>query len=224
MNTITIETTTKDATLSSTSLEVFNDIIPFSVAFTTSGTSSTEQVLQLGYSDLSVGIRVGSLIGELIASSELWEIASGSAQLLLVLNRRAQEVIATGGAASVYIEVTIRAERAGTTRYSSAGSIATDSATAIAAAAVAGLMLSALDFEMTAIAYDVTYTDVIASAVVKWADGGAGVFTTTTINTTWHKVDAFTVTHAGLGKTVTQSAVTRNAFGAVATKPALSIA
>lgn len=223
MNTITIETTTKGATLSSTSLGVFNDIIPFSVAFTTSGTSSTEQVVQLGYSDLSVGIRVGSSSGELIASSELWEIVSGTARLSVVLGGRAQELIASGSASSVYVEVTLRTASSGTSRYGVASTISASDPTAAAAAAVAGVMLPALDFEMTSITYDATYTDVIASATVKWADGGAGVFTATTINTTWHKVDAFTVTHAGLGKTVTQAAVTRNAFGAVTTKPALVI-
>jgi hypothetical protein len=79
------------------------------------------------------------------------------------------------------------------------------------------------DFELTAVTYDGTYTSVISTATVKWPDGSAGTFTTTTINTTWEAIDAFTITHTDSGKTVTQSAVTRNADGHITTKPALTV-
>jgi hypothetical protein len=81
-------------------------------------------------------------------------------------------------------------------------------------------------YEMTAITYDGTYPSVIASAVVAWPDGNntAGVFTATTINPTWEAIDAYTITHAASGYTVTQAAVTRNADGAITVKPAITIA
>lgn len=79
-------------------------------------------------------------------------------------------------------------------------------------------------FDMVSITYDATYTSVISTASVVWPDGSVGTFTTTDINETWEAIDAFTVTHSGSGKTVTQAAVTRNASGLVTAKPALSIA
>ena len=65
---------------------------------------------------------------------------------------------------------------------------------------------------------------VVTTATVVWPDGSAGTFTTTTKNTTWLAVDAFTITHADSGKTVTQAAVTRDSDGLVTTKPALTVA
>lgn len=79
-------------------------------------------------------------------------------------------------------------------------------------------------FEMTSITYHGTYTGVVSTATVKWPDGSAGTFTATTINSAWEAVDAYTVTHASSGKTVTQAAVTRNASGRVTSKPALTVA
>ena len=79
------------------------------------------------------------------------------------------------------------------------------------------------DFELLSITYDGTSTGVIATATVLWPDGSVGTFTTTTINTTWEAIDAFTITHADSGKTVTQAAVTRNADGNVTVKPPLSV-
>lgn len=79
-------------------------------------------------------------------------------------------------------------------------------------------------YEMTAVTYDGTYPTVVASATVKWPDGSAGTFTTDTINTTWLAVDAFHITHTTSGKTVTQTAVTRNADGNITAKPALTVA
>ncbi len=80
-------------------------------------------------------------------------------------------------------------------------------------------------YQMLAISYDGTYTDVIASATVVWPDGSAGVFTATTINSTWLAIDAYTITHTLSGLTVTQTAVTRDGTtGKVTAKPALTVA
>lgn len=79
------------------------------------------------------------------------------------------------------------------------------------------------NYELTAITYDATYPTVISTATVAWPDGSAGVFTTTTINTTWHSIDAYTITHTLSGKTITQLAITRNANGDVTVKPALVV-
>lgn len=77
-------------------------------------------------------------------------------------------------------------------------------------------------YELTAITYD---TDgVVTTATVKWPDGSAGIFTTTAKNSTWLAVDAYTISHADSGKTVTQAAVTRDGNGAVTVKPALTVA
>lgn len=78
-------------------------------------------------------------------------------------------------------------------------------------------------YERTAITYDVTYTEVMASATVKWPDGSAGALTVDTINSTWRKIDAYHVTHAASGKTVTQTAVTRNANGDITIKPTITV-
>ena len=78
-------------------------------------------------------------------------------------------------------------------------------------------------YELTAVNVDAD--EVITTATVKWPDGSAGTFTTTTKNGTWLAVDAFTISHTDSGpKTVTQAAVTRNAQGTVITKPALTVA
>ena len=83
-------------------------------------------------------------------------------------------------------------------------------------------IVSAEGYELTSITRDVD--EVPTTAVVKWPDGTAGTFTTTTKNATWLAVDAFTVTYSGSpAKTVTQTAVTRDAAGAVIAKPALTI-
>jgi len=66
--------------------------------------------------------------------------------------------------------------------------------------------------------------DIITTATAKWPDGSAGTFTATTINSTWYGIDAYTVSHADSSKTVTQTAVTRNATGGVTAKPALTVA
>jgi len=81
---------------------------------------------------------------------------------------------------------------------------------------------SAEAYQMTAITYDGTYTDVPASAIVVWPDGSAGVFTATAISAPG-RIDAYTITHVDASKTVTQAAVTR-VDGLVTVKPALTVA
>lgn len=79
-------------------------------------------------------------------------------------------------------------------------------------------------YEVLSLTYDTTYPYVLSTATVKWPDGSAGTFTTTSINTTWEAIDAFTVSHTASGRTVTQSAVTRNSNGLVTIKPAMTVA
>jgi hypothetical protein len=78
------------------------------------------------------------------------------------------------------------------------------------------------DYEMTSVIWDSDF--VVSSATVKWPDGSAGTFTRTTKNATWLAIDAYTITHTDSGKTVTQTAVTRDSDGNVTTKPALTVA
>ena len=77
-------------------------------------------------------------------------------------------------------------------------------------------------YELTAVTVD--SDNVPTTATAKWPDGSAGTFTTTTKNSTWLAVDAYTVSHTASGQTVTQTAVTRNSNGTVTTKPALTVA
>lgn len=66
---------------------------------------------------------------------------------------------------------------------------------------------------------------VVTSSPVTWPNGITGVFTATTVNSTFKCVDAYTVTYVnGATKTVTQSAVTRNAGGDITVRPALTVA
>lgn len=76
-------------------------------------------------------------------------------------------------------------------------------------------------FEPTNITYD--SDEVVTSASVKWPDGSTGTFTTTTKNTTWLAIDAYTISHTLSGQVVTQTAVTRNSTGRITVKPALSV-
>lgn len=78
------------------------------------------------------------------------------------------------------------------------------------------------DYELTAITRDAN--DIATTATVKWPDGSAGTFTTVTPNTTWYCIDAYTITHTNSGKTITQTAPTRNSAGSITVKPALTIA
>lgn len=65
---------------------------------------------------------------------------------------------------------------------------------------------------------------VITTATVSWPDASTGTFTRTTKNATFLTIDAYTVTHTDSGKTVTQSAVTRDSSGNVTAQPALTVA
>lgn len=76
-------------------------------------------------------------------------------------------------------------------------------------------------FEMTTATWG--SDGVLDSATVKWPDGSAGTLTVTNTNSTWLAVDAFTVTHTDSGKTVTQSAVTRDSNGNITVKPAVTV-
>jgi hypothetical protein len=76
-------------------------------------------------------------------------------------------------------------------------------------------------YELTAITVD--SDEVVTTATAKWPDGSAGTFTTTTKNSTWLAVDAYTISHTASAKTVTQTAVTRNSNGTVTIKPALTV-
>lgn len=80
---------------------------------------------------------------------------------------------------------------------------------------------SGQSYQVTSATYD--SDGVVTTATVTWPDGSTGTFTTTTKNSTFLAVDAFTITHTDSGKTVVQSAVTRDSTGAVTTKPALTI-
>jgi hypothetical protein len=79
-------------------------------------------------------------------------------------------------------------------------------------------------YELTSVTYDSGYPQVVSTATVKWPDGSAGTFTTDTINSTYVAIDAYHISHTDSGKTVTQTAVTRNSDGSVTTKPALTVA
>lgn len=66
--------------------------------------------------------------------------------------------------------------------------------------------------------------NVITSANIKWPDGVSGVFTATTINSTFNVIDAWTATYLGTTtKTITQPTVTRNSNGAVTAQPEITI-
>jgi len=67
--------------------------------------------------------------------------------------------------------------------------------------------------------------NVITTASIIWPDGATGTFTADTINTTFNAIDAWHATHilSGVTKTVTQTAVTRNASGAVTAQPAITL-
>ena len=67
--------------------------------------------------------------------------------------------------------------------------------------------------------------NVITAAAITWPDSGYGTLTTDTINATFNAVDAWHATHtlSGVTKTVTQTAVTRNANGKITAQPAITI-
>ncbi|HET8661035.1 MAG TPA: hypothetical protein VFM55_18820 [Micromonosporaceae bacterium] len=68
-------------------------------------------------------------------------------------------------------------------------------------------------------------SDAVTSAPVVWPDGTSGTYTATSVSSANPgAVDAYTVTWVGsTTKTATQSAVTRNASGAVTNRPAMTV-
>lgn len=65
------------------------------------------------------------------------------------------------------------------------------------------------------------------SATLAWPDGGTGAYTATQVSSAFPgAVDAYTCTYsrAGVNRTYTQPAVTRDANGAVTNKPAMTVA
>src|SRR5689334_1164667 len=69
--------------------------------------------------------------------------------------------------------------------------------------------------------------DAAIEAPVVWPDGDTGVYKATTVSTSFPgAVDAYTITKVKgeTTKTYTQSAVTRDASGAVTNRPAISVA
>lgn len=66
--------------------------------------------------------------------------------------------------------------------------------------------------------------NVVTTGTALWPDGSGGTYTLTTKNATWLAADAWTLTHTLSGKTLTQSAVTRNASGYCTATPAITIA
>ena len=67
--------------------------------------------------------------------------------------------------------------------------------------------------------------DAVLSASVVWPDGAPGTFTATVVSTSFPgAVDAYTVTYGSpVIRTYTQPAMTRNANGAVSSRPALVV-
>lgn len=77
-------------------------------------------------------------------------------------------------------------------------------------------------YQMTGATFDAD--NVISGATVLWPDGSGGTFTTTTKDGTWFAINAYTITHTASGKTVTQSAVTRDGNGNITSKPSITVA
>lgn len=67
--------------------------------------------------------------------------------------------------------------------------------------------------------------DAVTSAAVEWPDGTPGVFTATDLSTAFPgAVDGYTITYGSpVQATYTQAPVTRNANGAVVTRPAIGV-
>jgi hypothetical protein len=65
---------------------------------------------------------------------------------------------------------------------------------------------------------------VVTTATVRWPDDSTGTFTRTVKNAIFLAIDAYTITHADSGKTITQAAVTRDANGNLTAQPAITVA
>lgn len=77
-------------------------------------------------------------------------------------------------------------------------------------------------YQMLTTVYSDMYPLLIHYATVRWPDGSSGAFTVTASSGYWQAIDAYTVTHAASGKTITQPPVTRDE-GRVMIKPALTV-
>lgn len=77
------------------------------------------------------------------------------------------------------------------------------------------------DYEMLSITRDSEGR--ITTSTVKWPDGSAGTYVATDYNATHEVYDGYTIIHVDSGLQVNQTAVTRNADGAIITKPALTV-
>jgi hypothetical protein len=78
-------------------------------------------------------------------------------------------------------------------------------------------------YETLTVTYRSDVTTLVDEATVRWPDGSGGVYTSTAVDEDFELIDAYTITHAGSGKTVTQAAVTRNGSGQITTKPPLVV-
>jgi hypothetical protein len=72
-------------------------------------------------------------------------------------------------------------------------------------------------------AITVNENNVVLSAAVRWPNGIAGVYTATTVNSTFNVVDAYTITYGSSAVVVSQAAVTRNSDGYVTFRPTLTV-
>lgn len=99
------------------------------------------------------------------------------------------------------------------------------SAGANATAAVLKQWTASGAYQLTAVTYaNGTYPTVPTSAVVVWPDGSAGAFVTDSINAAFFAIDAYHITHTASGKTITQTAITRNSDGNRTVVPQLTVA
>jgi len=115
-----------------------------------------------------------------------------------------------------------------TTQATNAATSATAAAASASSFGPYGLMSWALTqaFQVVSMATPRDANGAITSANIKWPDGVTGVFTTDVASTTFPgAIDAWHATYAGSPvKLITQTAVTRDANGAVIAQPAITIA
>lgn len=78
-------------------------------------------------------------------------------------------------------------------------------------------------YRLSSITFHATYTQSILTASVAWPDGSTGVLAVSAYDTVSGTPKAFTVTHVGSGRTVTQPAATFDGSGRVTTQPALVV-
>lgn len=74
----------------------------------------------------------------------------------------------------------------------------------------------------SAVTYDATWPNLMATAVGVWDDGSIGAYTST-VNATWGAIDGWQITHTTSGKTLTQPSVTRDSQGRETVRPSLTV-